>query len=102
MVLVGGMTRMPKHPVSRSQGFFEKRAEQGRPPGRGRRARRRDPGIAALVDDKQEMVLLDVTPHALGIMTFGSVLRGADPAEHDGADAPARRSSRRAATTRRR
>jgi molecular chaperone DnaK len=27
---------------------------------------------AALVDDKQQMILLDVTPHALGIMTFGS------------------------------
>jgi len=26
---------------------------------------------SALVDDKQEMVLLDVTPHALGIMTQG-------------------------------
>jgi molecular chaperone DnaK len=27
---------------------------------------------SALVDDKQEMILLDVTPHALGIMTYGS------------------------------
>jgi molecular chaperone DnaK len=27
---------------------------------------------AALVDDSQQMILLDVTPHALGIMTFGS------------------------------
>jgi molecular chaperone DnaK len=27
---------------------------------------------SALMDDKREMVLLDVTPHALGIMTFGS------------------------------
>jgi molecular chaperone DnaK len=27
---------------------------------------------AALVREKQEMILLDVTPHALGIMTFGS------------------------------
>jgi molecular chaperone DnaK len=27
---------------------------------------------AALVEDKHEMILLDVTPHALGIMTFGS------------------------------
>jgi molecular chaperone DnaK len=27
---------------------------------------------AALTDDKQQMILLDVTPHALGIMTFGS------------------------------
>jgi molecular chaperone DnaK len=27
---------------------------------------------AALVEEKHEMILLDVTPHALGIMTFGS------------------------------
>jgi molecular chaperone DnaK len=27
---------------------------------------------AALVDESREMILLDVTPHALGIMTFGS------------------------------
>jgi len=27
---------------------------------------------AALVDESHEMILLDVTPHALGIMTFGS------------------------------
>jgi molecular chaperone DnaK len=27
---------------------------------------------AALLDDRHEMILLDVTPHALGIMTFGS------------------------------
>ena len=31
------------------------------------------------------MILLDVTPHALGIMTVGRLLRGAHPAEHDGA-----------------
>src|SRR4029079_18517035 len=27
---------------------------------------------SALMDDKREMILLDVTPHALGIMTYGS------------------------------
>jgi len=27
---------------------------------------------SALVDEKKQMILLDVTPHALGIMTFGS------------------------------
>src|SRR5690606_12980339 len=27
---------------------------------------------AALVEDHRQMLLLDVTPHALGIMTFGS------------------------------
>jgi molecular chaperone DnaK len=30
---------------------------------------------AALVDDKQEMILLDVTPHALGIMTSATTSR---------------------------
>ena len=35
---------------------------------------------AALVDDKQEMILLDVTPHALGIMTFGNYFEELIPA----------------------
>ncbi|AKV02088.1 Chaperone protein DnaK [Labilithrix luteola] len=70
VVLVGGMTRMPKIQQSVQQ-FFEKEPNKGVHP---------DEVVAlgaaiqgsALVDDKQEMVLLDVTPHALGIMTFGS------------------------------
>jgi molecular chaperone DnaK len=70
VILVGGMTRMPKI-QSAVQNFFEKEPNKGVHP---------DEVVAlgaaiqgsALVDDKQEMVLLDVTPHALGIMTFGS------------------------------
>jgi molecular chaperone DnaK len=70
VVLVGGMTRMPKIQGA-VQAFFEKEPNKGVHPdevvalGAGIQG-------AALVDDKQEMVLLDVTPHALGIMTFGS------------------------------
>jgi molecular chaperone DnaK len=70
VVLVGGMTRMPKI-QSAVAAFF------GRDPCKGVHP---DEVVAlgaaiqgsALVDDKHEMILLDVTPHALGIMTFGS------------------------------
>lgn len=69
VVLVGGMTRMPKiqHMVG---DFFEREPCKGVHPdecvalGAGIQG-------AALTDDKHEMVLLDVTPHALGIMTQG-------------------------------
>ena len=71
VVLVGGMTRMPRI-QSAVAGFFEREPNKGVHP---------DEVVAlgaaiqgsALTDDKQEMILLDVTPHALGIMTFGSV-----------------------------
>ncbi len=69
VVLVGGMTRMPKiqHAVAQ---FFEREPCKGVHPdevvalGAGIQG-------SALVDDKHEMILLDVTPHALGIMTQG-------------------------------
>ena len=70
VVLVGGMTRMPKIQAS-VQGFFEKEPNKGVHPDEVVALGAAIQG-AALVDDKQEMVLLDVTPHALGIMTFGS------------------------------
>ncbi len=70
VVLVGGMTRMPK--VQQSvQAFFEREPSKGVHPDEVVALGAAIQG-AALVDDKQEMVLLDVTPHALGIMTFGS------------------------------
>jgi molecular chaperone DnaK len=70
VVLVGGMTRMPK--VQSAVGAFF-----GREPCKGVHP---DEVVAlgaaiqgsALVDEKKQMILLDVTPHALGIMTFGS------------------------------
>ncbi|MGA2450179.1 MAG: molecular chaperone DnaK [Polyangiaceae bacterium] len=69
VLLVGGMTRMPKIQLTVAE-FFEREPCKGVHP---------DESVAlgaaiqgsALVDDKQEMVLLDVTPHALGIMTQG-------------------------------
>jgi molecular chaperone DnaK len=70
VVLVGGMTRMPKV-QSAVATFFGKEPCKGVHP---------DEVVAlgaalqgsALVDEKKQMILLDVTPHALGIMTFGS------------------------------
>src|SRR5690606_15577423 len=70
VLLVGGMTRMPAI-QSAVEKFF------GRAPNRGVHP---DEVVAmgaavqgaALVEDSREMLLLDVTPHALGIMTFGS------------------------------
>ena len=70
VVLVGGMTRMPKI-QSAVQAFFEKEPNKGVHPDEVVALGAAIQG-AALVDDKQEMILLDVTPHALGIMTFGS------------------------------
>jgi molecular chaperone DnaK len=69
VILVGGMTRVPKIQLAVAQ-FFEREPCQGVHPdesvalGAGIQA-------AALVDDRHTMVLLDVTPHALGIMTQG-------------------------------
>jgi len=70
VVLVGGMTRMPKVQDAVKE-FF------GREPCKGVHP---DEVVAlgaavqgsALVDESKQMILLDVTPHPLGIMTFGS------------------------------
>ena len=69
-ILVGGMTRMPAVQRSVAQ-LFRKEPGKGVHPdevvalGAAIQA-------AALVEERHEMVLLDVTPHALGIMTVGS------------------------------
>jgi molecular chaperone DnaK len=70
VILVGGMTRMPKIQQSVEK-FFEKEPNKGVHPDEVVALGAAIQG-AALIDDKHEMVLLDVTPHALGIMTFGS------------------------------
>jgi molecular chaperone DnaK len=69
VILVGGMTRTPK--IQEAVGeFFEREPSKGVHPdevvalGAGIQG-------SALIDEKHEMVLLDVTPHALGIMTQG-------------------------------
>jgi molecular chaperone DnaK len=70
VVLVGGMTRMPKVQEAVA-GFFDRDPCKGVHPDEVVALGAAIQG-AALVDDSQEMILLDVTPHALGIMTFGS------------------------------
>ena len=70
VILVGGMTRMPAVQTAVTAYF-------GREPNKSVHP---DEVVAmgaaiqgaALVQDRQDMILLDVTPHALGIMTFGS------------------------------
>jgi molecular chaperone DnaK len=69
-VLVGGMTRMPA--VQRAVAeFFQREPNKGVHPDEVVALGAAIQG-AALVEEKHEMILLDVTPHSLGIMTFGS------------------------------
>ncbi|MFO0585979.1 MAG: molecular chaperone DnaK [Polyangiaceae bacterium] len=70
VVLVGGMTRMPKVQES-VQDFFGRSPNKGVHPDEVVALGAAIQG-AALIDDSKQMILLDVTPHALGIMTFGS------------------------------
>ncbi len=64
------MTRMPKIQEAVSK-FFGREPSKGMHPDECVALGAAIQG-AALVDESQEMILLDVTPHALGIMTFGS------------------------------
>lgn len=69
-ILVGGMTRMPA--VQRAvTDFFQREPNKSVHPDEVVALGAAIQG-AALVENKHEMILLDVTPHALGIMTFGS------------------------------
>ncbi len=70
VILVGGMTRMPAIQKAVAE-FFEREPNKGVHPDEVVALGAAIQG-AALVDDRHEMILLDVTPHALGIMTFGS------------------------------
>ncbi|MFO0667040.1 MAG: molecular chaperone DnaK [Polyangiaceae bacterium] len=78
VILVGGMTRMPR--IQEAVGaFFEREPNKGVHPdevvalGAGIQG-------SALVDEQHEMILLDVTPHPLGIMTFGNFFEELIPA----------------------
>jgi len=70
VILVGGMTRMPAIQQA-VQNFFRQKPNRGVHPDEVVAMGAAIQG-AALVEDKRDMLLLDVTPHALGIMTFGS------------------------------
>ncbi len=70
VVLVGGMTRMPSVQQAVAA-YFKREPNKSVHPDEVVAIGASIQG-AALVREKQEMILLDVTPHALGIMTFGS------------------------------
>jgi molecular chaperone DnaK len=70
VILVGGMTRMPAIQKAVTD-FFGREPSKSVHPDEVVALGAAIQG-AALVEDKHEMILLDVTPHALGIMTFGS------------------------------
>jgi molecular chaperone DnaK len=70
VILVGGMTRMPAIQRAVTE-FFRREPNQSVHPDEVVAVGASIQG-AALVREKQDMILLDVTPHALGIMTFGS------------------------------
>ncbi|TKD06319.1 molecular chaperone DnaK [Polyangium fumosum] len=70
VILVGGMTRMPRVQDAVRQ-FFGREPCKGVHPDEVVALGAAVQG-AALVDESKQMVLLDVTPHALGIMTHGS------------------------------
>ncbi len=69
VILVGGMTRMPRVQEA-VQAFFGREPCKGVHPDEVVALGAAVQG-AALVDTSTQMVLLDVTPHALGIMTYG-------------------------------
>ncbi|MDQ2645743.1 MAG: molecular chaperone DnaK [Myxococcota bacterium] len=70
VILVGGMTRMPAVQTSVAA-FFGREPNKSVHPDEVVAVGAAIQG-AALVQEKKDMILLDVTPHALGIMTFGS------------------------------
>jgi molecular chaperone DnaK len=69
VVLVGGMTRMPRVQSSVAD-FFEREPCKGVHPDEVVALGAAIQG-AALIDESHDMVLLDVTPHTLGIMVVG-------------------------------
>jgi molecular chaperone DnaK len=70
VILVGGMTRMPAVQTAVT-GYFRREPNKSVHPDEVVAMGAAIQG-AALVQDRHDMILLDVTPHALGIMTFGS------------------------------
>jgi molecular chaperone DnaK len=70
VILVGGMTRMPAVQSAVAE-FFGREPNKSVHPDEVVAVGAAIQG-AALVQDRHDVILLDVTPHALGIMTFGS------------------------------
>ncbi len=70
VILVGGMTRMPAVQAAVAE-FFGREPNRSVHPDEVVAVGAAIQG-AALIQDRHDMILLDVTPHALGIMTFGS------------------------------
>ena len=71
VILVGGMTRMPRVQQAVAD-YFEREPCKGVHPDEVVALGAAIQG-AALVDDQHDMVLLDVTPHTLGIMVHGGL-----------------------------
>jgi molecular chaperone DnaK len=69
VVLVGGMTRMPlvQHAVAE---FFGREPSKGVHPDEVVAIGAAIQGMA-LMDETEDLILLDVTPHALGVLTYG-------------------------------
>ena len=97
VILVGGMTRMPAIQKAVAE-FFRREPNKSVHPDEVVALGASIQG-AALVQEKHEMILLDVTPHALGIMTFGSYFEELIP-QNTTVRPAAPRSSRPAATIR--
>jgi molecular chaperone DnaK len=70
VILVGGMTRMPLVQKFVEE-YFERRPSKGVHPDEVVALGAAIQGAALVDDDGPEMVLLDVTPHTLGIMVVG-------------------------------
>ena len=88
VILVGGMTRMPKIQQA-VRAVLRQRAVQGRAPRRGRRARRRRSRASALTDERRGDAAARRHAALARHHDRRRLLPPADPAEHDGADAGA-------------
>ena len=97
MILVGGMTRMPKV-QEKVKEFFGKEPRKDVNP---------DEAVAVgaaiqgqvLSGDRKDVLLLDVTPLSLGIETLGGVMTKMITEEHHDPDQVQRRCSRPPTTT---